>query len=203
MHRIFDNTQDSANHLFLVQNTHGLIGKQKLLGQDWIIFWSVLRCTLECTNLVCLDQVQTMFRLDLNLVGYSFKPKNFIFKVTQCIDDHLVDLTKTWWNKVNFVRCGAFILSKKLMHFKARLHHWPNFTFGSIKLKKLAFLNDLETLDLVKESRNPLWRMKPRNLNYAQPQVLSSIKNPTGIPSFLFQIKDKQLKDQIRLEGFY
>lgn len=49
--------------------------------------------------------------------------------------------------------CGAFVIAKKLKQLKARLREWAKFCFGSIKLKKLALLNEIESLDLIKENR--------------------------------------------------
>lgn len=37
---------------------------------------------------------------------------------------------------------------------RGRLRHWAKFTFGSIKLRKLALLHDLEVLDTGKETRH-------------------------------------------------
>lgn len=47
----------------------------------------------------------------------------------------------------------AFVLSKKLAHVFASLYQWAKCSLGSIKLKKLALLNEVELLDIVKESR--------------------------------------------------
>lgn len=58
-----------------------------------------------------------------------------------------------WWAEPLLVGCGAFILAKKLAFLRDHLRVWAKTSFGLIKLKKLAFLHDLEELDISKESR--------------------------------------------------
>lgn len=52
--------------------------------------------------------------------------------------------------------CGVFIMAKKLTGLRECLQKWGKFSFGSIKLKKLALLQDVEALDVIKESRGLL-----------------------------------------------
>lgn len=68
--------------------------------------------------------------------------------------DNFTNLIRDWWNISPFQGCGAFILAKKITSFRARLKHWAKFEFGSIKLKKLALLHDLEKLEVEHESRS-------------------------------------------------
>lgn len=58
-------------------------------------------------------------------------------------------------DKLTLIRCGAFIFSKKIVKVWAHLRQWAKFNFGSIKLKKLALLQDDKALDIAKESRCP------------------------------------------------
>ena len=62
------------------------------------------------------------------------------------------DLIQAWWNELQFEGCGAFILAKKISKVRKRLKHRAKFEFGSIKLKKLEALHDLEFLDISRES---------------------------------------------------
>lgn len=48
--------------------------------------------------------------------------------------------------------CGAFILAKKLANVRERLRHWAKFNFGSINLRKLDLLDQIEKLDISKEA---------------------------------------------------
>ena len=69
------------------------------------------------------------------------------------MDDNLGDMINTWWNDSTLVGCGAFVLDKKLIFLKSRLCEWAKFSFGPIKLKKLALLHELDKLDLSKETK--------------------------------------------------
>lgn len=60
-----------------------------------------------------------------------------------------------WWTELTPVGCGAFIFSKKIAWIMAHMCQWAKFNFGSIKLKKLALLQDDKALDIAKESRCP------------------------------------------------
>lgn len=48
--------------------------------------------------------------------------------------------------------CGAFVISKKVAWTKNMLRHWARTCFGSIKLKKLTLMNELDALDVAKET---------------------------------------------------
>ncbi|XP_039117657.1 uncharacterized protein LOC120253385 [Dioscorea cayenensis subsp. rotundata] len=50
--------------------------------------------------------------------------------------------------------CGAFVVAKKLAGLSERLRRWAKVCFGSIKLKKLNLLHEVEKLDVLKEARN-------------------------------------------------
>ena len=43
-------------------------------------------------------------------------------------------------------------MSKKLIHTKDKLRQWSRDNFGSIKLNKLSLLQELESLDISKET---------------------------------------------------
>lgn len=49
---------------------------------------------------------------------------------------------------------GAFILAKKTSKVRAQLRSWAKFCFGSIKLRKLSMLHELEVLDTIRESQS-------------------------------------------------
>lgn len=49
---------------------------------------------------------------------------------------------------------GAFVLAKKITQIREHLKHWAKFDFGSIKLKKLALLHDIEQFDVIRESHS-------------------------------------------------
>lgn len=70
-----------------------------------------------------------------------------------CLIDNFSDLIKEWWDWPHYHGCGAFILAKKITHIRDYLKRWARIEFGSIKLKKLALLHDLDKFDLTRESR--------------------------------------------------
>ena len=81
------------------------------------------------------------------------KPRPFHFELAWYSTDGFGELIQTWWNELSPSGCGAFILSKKIAWLRDRLRHWAKACFKSIKLRKLAFFHELETLDIAKESR--------------------------------------------------
>lgn len=50
--------------------------------------------------------------------------------------------------------CGSFIPVKKLSMLKGNIRKWMKFNFGSIKLRKLALLQELGEVDIAKETRS-------------------------------------------------
>lgn len=49
--------------------------------------------------------------------------------------------------------CEAFIMAKKVLALRVQLRKWTKFSFGSIKLKKLELMQDVENFDITKETR--------------------------------------------------
>lgn len=49
--------------------------------------------------------------------------------------------------------CDGFIFSKKLTYLREKLRSWVKCSFGSIKLRELSLMHELEELDIVKETR--------------------------------------------------
>ncbi|KAH7685642.1 DNase I-like protein [Dioscorea alata] len=87
-------------------------------------------------------------------VGHHALPRRqFRFELVWFTADGFHDLVHRWWTEIIPEGCRAFILSKKLAHLRSQLRYWAKFCFGSVKLKKLALLHDLEALDVVSESR--------------------------------------------------
>ncbi|XP_039113806.1 uncharacterized protein LOC120249381 [Dioscorea cayenensis subsp. rotundata] len=92
----------------------------------------------------------------LEVGGVSFHPRPFRFEAVWFTDEGFNDRVKQWREEMAPVGCGAFVLSKKLAGLRERLRTWAKFNFGSVKLKKLELLHQIETLDTVKESRGLL-----------------------------------------------
>ncbi|XP_039123300.1 uncharacterized protein LOC120259908 [Dioscorea cayenensis subsp. rotundata] len=63
-------------------------------------------------------------------------------------------MVQQWWTETTPKGCGAFIVYKKLAGVRTHLRQWAKFSFGSIKLKKLALMQEMEVLDIAKESRS-------------------------------------------------
>lgn len=49
-------------------------------------------------------------------------------------------------------------MAKKLAALRDHFRRWAKFSFGSIKLKKLELLQEVEKLDIAKESRCLSWQ---------------------------------------------
>ncbi|KAH7677444.1 hypothetical protein IHE45_07G084600 [Dioscorea alata] len=89
----------------------------------------------------------------LEVGGHWSFPRPFRYELAWTTDGSFLDLVKQWWVTFNPQGCGAFIWSKKMAGLRNYLRHWAKFSFGSIKLKKLSLLNDLEGLDVIMEQR--------------------------------------------------
>ncbi|KAH7674505.1 RNA-directed DNA polymerase protein [Dioscorea alata] len=89
----------------------------------------------------------------LEVGNHRSSPRPFRFELVWLTTEGFQDIVHRWWQEPDLSRCGAFIVSKKLAFLREKLRHWAKFSFGSIKLRKLALLHDLEELDIVKESR--------------------------------------------------
>lgn len=94
-----------------------------------------------------------MFRFDWRWGGHWFCPRPFRFEFVWLAAEGFQDLIRGWWREMTPTGCGAFVLAKKLACLKVKLRSWAKFNFGSVKLKKLAFLQEVERLDIIKESR--------------------------------------------------
>lgn len=103
------------------------------------------------TSLPRLGSDHVPIRLE---VGRHFSnPRPFRYELVWHSAEGFHELVHQWWTNTSHEGCGAFILSKKLAGVRAHLRRWAKFSFGSIKLKKLALLQEVENLDIVKESR--------------------------------------------------
>ncbi|KAH7676882.1 hypothetical protein IHE45_07G046400 [Dioscorea alata] len=60
----------------------------------------------------------------------------------------------SWWDEFQIEGCGTFVLAKKIANLRKQLKHWAKFGFGSIKLKKMALLYEIQFLDTFKESHS-------------------------------------------------
>lgn len=60
--------------------------------------------------------------------------------------------------------CGEFVMAKKMTALRVHLRRWAKLSFGSIKLKKLDLLHELDKVDVLKESR----RLEPREVQHEQ-----------------------------------
>ncbi|XP_039143982.1 uncharacterized protein LOC120281134 [Dioscorea cayenensis subsp. rotundata] len=88
-------------------------------------------------------------------VGYhSSKPRPFRFEKVWITVEGFQELVQQWWAETTPRGYGAFIVSKKLAGVRTHLRQWSKFSFGSIKLKKLALMQEMEVLDIAKESRS-------------------------------------------------
>lgn len=89
----------------------------------------------------------------LELGNHCSKPRPFRYELAWSTVEDFEDLVKQWWEECSPQGCGAFVLAKKLIALRGQLRYWAKFSFGSIKLKKLALLHELEKLDVAKKNR--------------------------------------------------
>ncbi|XP_039120313.1 uncharacterized protein LOC120256691 [Dioscorea cayenensis subsp. rotundata] len=89
-------------------------------------------------------------RLEVGM--HCSNPRPFRFELAWNTVDGFAGLISQWWNSFNPQGCEAFVLSKKLQWLRDKLRVWSKESFGSIKLRKLALLHELEFLDITKES---------------------------------------------------
>lgn len=72
------------------------------------------------------------------------------------------------WGEMTPVGCVGFVVAKMLAGLRERLQLWDKVSFGSIKLKKLNLLQEIECLDILKESRGLLPNEVAQELNLLQ-----------------------------------
>lgn len=75
----------------------------------------------------------------------------FRFELAWTTIEGFQELVHNWWMATSLMGCGVFIFSKKTSRLRDHLRHWARFSFGSIKLRKLALLQKLEEMDIAKE----------------------------------------------------
>ncbi|XP_039136364.1 uncharacterized protein LOC120273726 [Dioscorea cayenensis subsp. rotundata] len=90
-------------------------------------------------------------RLEVGM--HCAKPRLFCFENVWSTVVGFFELVAKLWAEPNPNGCGAFVLAKKLAWLRDQLHRWSKESFGSIKLRKLSLLHELELIDIVKESR--------------------------------------------------
>lgn len=91
----------------------------------------------------------------LEVGEHTFRQRPFCFELAWCTAEGFSELIQLWWSVDTPAGCGAFLISKKVAWMKKMLKHWARTCFGSIKLKKLALMNELDTLDMAKETTAP------------------------------------------------
>ncbi|KAH7659258.1 RNA-directed DNA polymerase protein, partial [Dioscorea alata] len=138
--RMFTWTNGQANPLWVKLDRF-------LVNNAWAL--RIPRLAQNCLPRVGSDHVP--IRLEVGKHRSLVRP--FRFELVWLSADGFQDIVKAWWVESSFDGCGAFIVSKKLSCLREKLRHWAKFSFRSIKLRKLALLNDLNVLDVAKESR--------------------------------------------------
>lgn len=91
--------------------------------------------------------------IQLKVGNHFSSPIPFRYELVWASTDGFQELVQKWWMKSTQVGCRAFIFSKKISFLMGQLWYFAKYSFGSIKLKKLAFLHDMEELDTNKETR--------------------------------------------------
>lgn len=89
----------------------------------------------------------------LEVGNHCSYPRTFRFELVWLTTEGFQDLVRQWWVDLTPEGCGAFVLAKKLAGLIESLRTWAKFSFGSVKLKKLVLLQEVECLDVIKEAR--------------------------------------------------
>lgn len=87
----------------------------------------------------------------LEVGNHCSKLRTFRYELAWSTVEGFHDLVKNWWEECSPNGCGAFILAQKVAGLRGRLQHWAKFSFGSIKLKKLALLHPLSSVEFQQE----------------------------------------------------
>lgn len=90
----------------------------------------------------------------LEVGSHCFSPRPFRYKLVWSIVEGFQELITQWWNSSSPARCGAFVMAKKVAALREQLRRWTKFSFGYIKLKKIDLLQEIEKIDVLKESRS-------------------------------------------------
>lgn len=101
-------------------------------------------------------------RLEVGLL--SFNPKPFRYELMWSSAEGFKELVNQWWESESPVGCGAFVMAKKVAALRGHLRRWAKMSFGSIKLKKLDLLHEIDKFDVLKESK----RLDPREVQQEQ-----------------------------------
>ncbi|XP_039137390.1 uncharacterized protein LOC120274917 [Dioscorea cayenensis subsp. rotundata] len=118
-----------------------------LISSEWTMIF--LKIIQNCLPRVGSDHVP--IRLEMGKIVTN--PRPFRFELAWTTTEGFQELISQWWNSTTPVGCGAFIMAKKVSSLREQLRHWAKFSFGSIKLKKLELLQEIDKLDVMKESR--------------------------------------------------
>lgn len=100
----------------------------------------------------------------LEVGSHSSSPRPFKFELVWAFMDGFQELVNKWCSDTTSEGYDAFIFSTKLAFLRDQLRHWAKYSFGSIKLKKLPLLQDLEELDIAKEK----CRLTPSEASHEQ-----------------------------------
>ncbi|XP_039146845.1 uncharacterized protein LOC120284106 [Dioscorea cayenensis subsp. rotundata] len=103
----------------------------------------------NCLPRVGSDHVPIRLEVGMHCVN----PRQFRFELAWTTVEGFSNLVAQWWARYKAQGCGTFVLAKKLAWLRDELRSWAKENFGSIKLKKLSLLHDLELLDIIKEAR--------------------------------------------------
>lgn len=113
--------------------------------------WATNFPKLIQNSLPRLGSDHTPIRLEVGM--HCSKPRPFRYEVTWSTTEGFNELVHQWWSELTPMGCGAFRFAKKMVGLRVKLRHWAKYSFGSIKLRKLNLLQEMEALDIVKETR--------------------------------------------------
>lgn len=90
--------------------------------------------------------------IQLEMGNHISKPRQFRFELVWCTEEGFTDLINNWWNEITLEGCVTFVFSKKLAYLRDKLRSSAKSCFGSIKLRKLGLLNQLDWFDVVRDT---------------------------------------------------
>lgn len=117
-----------------------------LISFEWTVnFPKIIQ---KCLPRMGSDHVPIWLEVGMHLS----KPRPFRFELAWTTIDGFQDRIAQWWNSTSPEGCGAFVMAKNVSALREQLRRWAKFSFGSIKLKKLELLYEIDKLDIIKDS---------------------------------------------------
>lgn len=102
---------------------------------------------------ICLPRFgSNHMQIKLESGKHCFRPQHFIFELAWLAYEGFNELIRGWWEEIQPVGCGAFVIAKRFAWLKKKLRWWTCHTFGAIHNCKLKLLHSIKALDIIRET---------------------------------------------------